>query len=142
MSDRIRSSLAACFVLALLMSTACDSVKAPPQGRGDPLLRQNYPNVTVGDELDEWLYIGDITVVPGGNVEPLSVTVPVRLAWDEGREIQYRFFFMDQFGRPLKRDPLWKYTSLPPRTQVFLMGNPMETTAVEWRLEIKAATVK
>jgi hypothetical protein len=54
--------------------------------------------------------------------------------------VQYRYLFMDAQGRPVERNEVgWKYQVLPPGVERFLEGNALDTTAVNWRLEIRPA---
>lgn len=100
---------------------------------------QQYPNVTVAGEIGRFLAI-DQPVVEQDDV--MKVTVPVRLLSDPGysSSVQYRFLFQNANGAPARGGAMnWRFVNLPPRNQVFLTGNAMDTDAVDWRCEIRLA---
>jgi len=133
------------FLLAPLTATlvvGCEQDTAKPPGRiaDDPLPSSEYPQVAVLEGLKGWLAAGKIVEEPG---PPLAVTVPVRALTDnKDLNVQYRFFFFDEKGAPLERDPHgpdWHYMKMPSRSQVFMRANALDSNAKTWRLEIRPA---
>lgn len=114
---------------------ACDPIKAPGSAQFDPL--PEYPKVTALEGLKDWVVVNDVVVDPG---PPMEVTVPARAKTDyEELNVQYRFFFYDSAGRPLQNAPDWHYMRMPSRTEVYMQANALDTTATDWRLEIRPA---
>jgi predicted small secreted protein len=133
-----RSSLVCVGLVALAAGlSACDTIKAPGAGRADPLPRENYPQITSLDGLSQWIGY-DSPIVNRDSV--LKVTAPAR-ALTDGHElnVQYRFFFLDESGRPLTQNPDWRYMRMPSRSQVFFEGNALDKSAKDWRLEVRPA---
>jgi len=52
--------------------------------------------------------------------------------------VQYRFIFLDAAGLPLRSQTDWRFMRLEPQNQVFLQGNAIDTSAVDWRCEIQS----
>jgi len=91
--------------------------------------------------LSRWLVISEPVVARSANAGPLTVSVPLRLLSvtpDQFARVQYRFIFLDAAGLPLRSQSDWRYLRLEPRNQVFLQGNAIDTTAVDWRCEIQS----
>lgn len=128
-------------VLAVLLA-GCESdpMKAPPGGRVDLLPLEDYPQIVVTSNLQKWLAFSPATVVPSSEKQPMSVQVPVRSLYDKGQlRIQYRFEFLDEKGLPVGPPPGYRFAVLEPRLLVYLEGNAMETSAVDWRLVVRPA---
>ncbi len=115
-----------------------DTVKAPYGGKQDPLPRVNYPQITVEGPLQPFLVFDTPTVSKESGV--LKVVTPVRLQSD-GQEsnVQYRYIFLDAGGMPLRGPADWRYFRFPSRQQVFLEGNALDSSASDWRLEVRPA---
>ena len=131
--------LATCTLL--LAACASDPMKLPPGGRADLLPIKDYPQIVATRGLDQWLAFSPAYVDPSTDLSPLRVTVPVRSLYDKGQlRIQYRFEFFDERGLPVGPAPGYRFAVLEPRIQNnYLEGNAMETTAVDWRLEVRPA---
>lgn len=131
----------AAVLLAVMAGPGCqqDTVKAPYGGKQDPLPAQSYPQIAVDGPLQPFLAFDAPKVSRDGGV--LKVVTPVRLQSDKGYEsdLQYRYTFLDAGGLPLRSQADWRYVRLPSRRQVFLEGNAMDTTASDWRLEVRTA---
>jgi uncharacterized protein YcfL len=135
-------TLAALAGLSLTM-TACDTVKAPFSPKGDQVPKALYPKVVLQSTLADWIVLAEPVAAPAPNGGPLTVSVPIRLTSerpDQFARIQYRFIFLDASGVPLRSQSDWRYMRLEPRNQVFLQGNATDTTAVDWRCEIRSGT--
>ena len=125
--------------LALVLGGCADQIKAPPGPRRDPLPPGAYPQIVPLGGLAPWLYFDNPMVTPSSADRPMQVTVPVRLVYDEPRDVQYGFQFFRADGRPLDTNKKWRWMHLEPRTQFFFEGNALETTAADWQLEIRPA---
>ena len=134
----VKASSSAFLLSALICMASCnDQYKAPGGARSDPLSSNSYPQIASMEGLEEFLG-WDAPIVSHDGV--LVITTPVR-ALTDGKElnVQYRFFFFTQDGRPLDSNPNWRFKRLPSRTQVFLEGNALDSNAEDWRLEIRPA---
>lgn len=121
--------------VGVLVSAGCS--KDPRAPEMDPLRYANYPNITALEKLHRNVVLCKVHEEPG---PPLQVTVQVRnRTRDDERHMQYRFFFLNENGRPENPNPDWRYVKLPARTIVFLEGNALDRDAVEWRLEMRPA---
>lgn len=117
--------------------TACNTIKAPPAARTDPLAAQDYPQIVMLEGLDSYLAVSNVVQDPG---PPMDVTVFARgLTNGEQPHVQYRFTFMDRQGRSLERDAAWHYMTVPSRTRVEFRANALDSRAVDWRLEVRPA---
>ncbi len=115
-------------------------VRAPGGAGLDPLPGIQYPKVEAAEGLSGYLVVSGVEATPATARAPMSVIVAVRSQTDhEEIEAQYRFFFFDEKHRPLATEPDWRRARLPSRSQVFLEGTASETTAVDWRLQIRPA---
>lgn len=128
--------VAGCLGVAVL--AGCDTTKAPGEAQADPLLRAMYPKVAALEGLEDYLVFSEPSVELGSG-RPLSVSVPIRARTDEQLNIQYRFEFFDRDGRPVQPAMDWRYLLLPGRAQRFLQGAALDTSAVDWRLEVRPA---
>lgn len=133
--------LAAVFAVPAL--TACqptDTVKAPFTPKPDQLSKEIYPKVVCEKPLADWLVSGPPVV--RNETGPLQVTVPLRLTSDNPSQFartQYRFIFLDAAGVPLRAQSDWVYFQLEPRNEVRITGNSLDTTATDWRFEIRCS---
>ncbi len=127
--------------LALVLGgcAAADHAKAPPGPLRDPLPPQAYPEIVPTGGLARWLYFDNPIVTPGTDDRPMQVSVPVRMVYNEPREIQYCFQFFGADGRPLDSRKEWHWKHVEPRIRFFLEGNALQPEAVEWNLEIRPA---
>lgn len=140
MSPNLRASLRAAALLVVGVSIAACSPpdrRGPDPAGGDPLLRANYPNVVVMEQLAPYIVVSE-PVVERTEVGSLRVSVPVRAATRvENLNTQYRFDFLDEQGRPIRPEQSWRFIQLPSRTQRFLEATSLDDRAVDWRLEIR-----
>ncbi|MBS0195964.1 MAG: DUF1425 domain-containing protein [Planctomycetes bacterium] len=140
---KTRTLIALAVLSPLVMLAACqssDPVKAPFTPGPDLLPTENYPKVVIELPLQQWV-VASAPVV-STETGPMSVSVPIRLTSDlpsQFARTQYRFIFLDASGVPLRAQTDWKYMRLEPRNQVFLKGTSLDTTAKDWRCEIRSA---
>jgi uncharacterized protein YcfL len=115
-----------------------DNVKAPGYVQQDPLPAEQYPRVDLDASLQTWLVSSTAPrVVPG---PPMAVTYTCRAKTDvEELNVQYRYLWFDKNGAPLNDNPTWQYKRMPSRSEVFFTGNATDSTAVDWRLQIRPA---
>lgn len=132
-----RYTLAAALLFAMLPLAACDTTKAPGEGRADPILRENYPRIVALQDLDRYLAFSPADVQDAGGTKPLSISVPVRVKSDEDFHVQYRYEFFDKSGRPIRPEMEWRYLKMPARAQVFMEGAALDTHATDWRLVVR-----
>ena len=141
-------SITICVAMASL--TACDTTKAPAGARQDPLYSEAYPSVVLMEGLDRGLVAGEPIVTHATPERPMQVTVPIRSIDDRPLNVQYRFLFLDEAGRPMNDGPGgWRFVNIGPRVQIFVKGNSMEalsavgsargTNPADWRLELRPA---
>ncbi len=131
------TAAAAMIAGATLAGCASNATRTPFTGHYAPL--QQYPRVTVAGELSNFIAV-DPPIVEQQDV--MKVSVPVRLLSDPGysSSIQYRVLFFTETGAPARGGAMnWRFVNLPPRNQVFLTGNAMDTDAADWRCEIRLA---
>ncbi len=120
----------------------CDTVQAPHAGRVDQLPIDDYPKVSVAKKLHRHLRLSPPEVEQGSHDRPMRVTVPVRSLLDRRSiNVQYRFEFFDEVGRPIDRQSEhgWRLKELTPRIQTFFDGNALDVNAADWRLTIRSA---
>ncbi len=124
---------------ALLAGCQTDPVMAPDAGMGDLLPIEDYPQIVVTSGLAPYLAFSRPNVQLGPD-KPMSVIVPVRvLSEDQAVNTQYRFRFFDERGRVLQPEMGFRYKRLPARVQEFLEGAAYDTSAVDFRLEVRTA---
>ena len=130
----MRLVLTLLFLSTLTTLIACkkDTVKAPFTPKPDELSRELYPRVVCEKPLADWLVSG--TPIVRRDTGPLDVTVPLRLTSSN----QYRFIFLDASGVPIRSQSEWRYFQLEPRNEFFLRGTALDTTATDWRCEIRS----
>lgn len=122
---------------AAALASGCSHVRPPRAIREDPLPSADYPQIAVLGGLGGAIAAGDVVEEAG---PPLAVTVPMRaLTHDDELNVQYRFFFLNEKGVPLDRDPDWHYMQMPSRSQVFMGANALDQNARTWRLEVRPA---
>ena len=109
-----------------------------PHGvRSDPLDYDDYPQITVLENLHRNVVLTSVVEEEGS---PLRVTVVMRnRTKQEERHVQYRFFFLDSRGVPEDANPDWHYMHMPARTAMYMQGNALDKSAVDWRLEVRPA---
>ena len=116
-----------------------DPVKAPPAGRGDLVLPENYPRIIATQGLDKFLAFSRPVITPTSPNQPMSVSAPVRSLHDRNElNIQYRYEWMDQRGQVLS-DSGWRFAKLAPRVQTQLSGSARDVGATDWRLHVRSA---
>lgn len=120
----------------LAMGVAGCANTAPPVPANDPYGAMGI-HITVQSPLERWLRVGQVNVKRDGL---MAVVVPVRLAYDDpnGYYIQYKFTFLDQYGKPIAAQTEWRMEQLTPRVEKILTGTALDA-AMDWRLEIKPA---
>ena len=125
-------------VVSGLGGCAQDNVKAPGYVQQDLLPADQYPRIDLDASLQTWLVSATAPrVLPG---PPLSVTYACRARTDtEELNVQYRYLWFDKNGVPLNGNPTWQYKRMPSRSEVFFTGNATDSTAVDWRLQIRPA---
>lgn len=129
-------------VLTLALTCGCqsDRYKSPGSAGVDPLPADQYPQAEVTGGLSPYLVISGANITPSTDAKPMSVVSAVRSTWDKNvLNVQYRYFFFDEHHTPLDPDPDWHFAKFPPRSQVYLEGFAMDTTARDWRLQIRPA---
>ncbi len=137
--------MTACGVLGMvaMVISGCDTVRAPYAARNDTVAQANYPKVVVEAGLSPYLAINQPVVNSDSGV--MKVSVPARLLSNPGEfsRIQYKFTFFngptEAGGTPLRTQTEWRYMVMEPRNQVYLEGNALDSTAKDWRLEIRSA---
>ncbi|MBL9002482.1 MAG: DUF1425 domain-containing protein [Phycisphaerae bacterium] len=137
----MRLVLTLLFLSTLTTLIACkkDTVKAPFTPKPDELSRELYPRVVCEKPLADWLVSG--TPIVRRDTGPLDVTVPLRLTSSNPSQFartQYRFIFLDASGVPIRSQSEWRYFQLEPRNEFFLRGTALDTTATDWRCEIRS----
>lgn len=138
----IRGSLTIVAASLACFAGACqkDTMHRPGSAGVDPLPSDQYPKVETSGGLGKYLVISGANVTPGTESKPMSIVSAVRSTWDKDvLNIQYRYYFFDERNSPLNQNPDWRFAKLPPRSQVFLSGGAMDTTARDWRLQIRPA---
>ena len=120
-----------------LSSVGCEST-APPAAEHERVSRSAYPKVTATGNLNDFLAFDEGLVERADN-GAMTVTVPVRILRNKEVPVQYRFFFFDEQGRPLRPEMDWQYEVLPAKTQAFLTGTALDERATDWRLELRPA---
>ena len=134
-----KAAAAAMIGLGLGIVPACDTVKAPPEGRADQLSTANYPRIVAVEGLSEHLAFSKPMVNTASPDQPMKVTVPVRSVYDGyPLQIQYRFEFFNGAGQSLG-DSGWRFEHLEPRVQKQLAAAAMKTQAEDWRLTVRPA---
>lgn len=124
----------------LLGACASDPAKHPGSAQVDPLPGDQYPKIAALEGLSKWISVSGFDVEPAAPTRPIQITTAVR-AMTDGPElnVQYRYVYFDNRSSPINPNPDWQYVRLPSRAQVFLRGSAMDTSAVDWRLEIRPA---
>lgn len=122
--------------LAGLLSGVLAGCDTLPQAKRDPYHDDQYPQVAAIEGMDQYVVYGTPTVV---RVEgrPISISVPMRSRSDSDLNVQYRFEFFDQNKQVVRPEMEWRYIQIPPRMQVFLQGDALDTKAVDWRLTVR-----
>lgn len=138
---RSASRLAAMLLVAslALVLGACESSPYPDAGRTDMMAPGTYPRNVMLDGLGQGVVLGEAIVTPGNDARPIKVVQPVRNILDYPINVQYRFEFFDASRRPLGPDSGWVFRNLPPKAELFLEGAALQTTATDWRLQIRSA---
>lgn len=140
-SRRAAWILTAAVAAAALQGCASPPPHRPPPGSvEDPVPLALYPNINVHRPLTPYILVAD-PIVERDRAGTLRVDVPIRANTrpHEDLNVQYRFQFLDDRGRPLPPEPEWAYVRLDPTIQAFVSANAMDSRAVDWRLEIRPA---
>ena len=127
-------------IAAISLAGCSDPVKAPPTMRGDPVAGA-YPQQIAIEGMNELLVTDEPIVTPGTATKPMSVTVPLRSVYEDGRlNIQYQFTFLDDKGRPIRAQSNgWKFAVVQPLARVYAEGAAMDTNAADWELVVRPA---
>ncbi len=132
-------------VVAMLAAGVClggcnkDNVRAPEGIRTDPLAG-GYPQNIALSGLHNALVIGQPVVDSSIADKPMRISVPLRSVAEGTLRVQYRFILLDDRGRPVRTNQEgWRYQVLARRAEVFLETTALDTDAVDWRLEVRAA---
>jgi hypothetical protein len=140
---RTQSTLSFAVLTVFLTGAGCSyeqTVKPPRAGQTDMLPAHAYPQIAAQDSLDKAVRFGEPVVEPAANGKPMRVTVPARSLDDRhALNVQYRFEFLDDSGRPLTGGTDWRYQSMPSRVQVFFDGVALGGGAADWRLIVRSA---
>lgn len=96
-----------------------------------------YPEVAILGNLGGGVRKHAPIVTPGERGRPMAVSVPLRLMSDRTREVQYRFIFMDQRGKPLPPEMDWTWKVMPARALVYFEAAALDDRATDWRLEVR-----
>lgn len=138
-----RFTAAACLMMLmsfLCLSAGCqDNVRAPAAVRSDPLAG-GYPQKVALNDLDHGIVAEEPIVDASTPDRPMRVTVPVRSVVEHPLNVQYRFTFLDDRGRPIRGETGgWRYVNIAPRVQVAVEASALDTNAADWRLELRPA---
>ncbi len=120
--------------------TGCDTVRPPSSAKIDQLLPEQYPKLVIEDPGLAKL----LAVTPGKVVvdrtpdRPISVSVPIRSLADNTMRVQYRYLWLDEKGREIRRGE-WIRDSFAPRIERQLQGSAVDMKSVDWRLEVRSA---
>jgi uncharacterized protein YcfL len=128
-------------LLTVTVVTGCsDPMKAPPAGQRDLLPADQYPHIVAIEGLAKELRFGQPIVDQPTEQRPLRVIVHTRSTTArQGLNIQYRFEWVDEAGRPVEPDSGWQFVHLEPRVLTPLPGAALDTSAVDWRLVVRSA---
>lgn len=132
----------AAIALAALLGAGCTNT--PKSAGTDRMSPDEYPQVVVEsgrliapNELNKRIVLHGEPVVQR---DPFRVAVILRHhATGKTRYVQYRFRFFDANGVMLDNDPDWHYLELPPRARQQVRGVALDSSAVDWELEIRPA---
>lgn len=135
----MKSAIAAALVSASTLCACQTTTPYPNTGRPDPVLSPaNNPRITViQPELMELLgFDAPIVTKDAGR---LRVAVPVRNLTDTRYTLDYKYTFYDEVGREVR--PAFGYQEfiLNAKEQRRPEAAALDTTAVDWRLQIKWA---
>lgn len=136
----MKNAFVATVLFSLLAAGGCTNEGPPAAGRGDQLAPGAYPQIVALEKLDNVLRFSRPIVDPSEDGRPMRVSVPVRNLDRRELNVQYRFEFQDNAGRPLRTNTGWAYKRLAGRgVETMLEANSLEDTAADWRLEIRPA---
>jgi hypothetical protein len=125
-------------VLLLAAAAALASCSAEPYpGKVDPWRGSKYPNINVLEGLGSDVQFDDPSIIPSRPDRPMTVSVPARNATTGDLNIQYHYVFLDKYNRELLPDTGWHYETIPSSAQRRLAASAIDTTAVDWRLEVR-----
>ncbi|MCX5658446.1 MAG: hypothetical protein NTW19_01835 [Planctomycetota bacterium] len=127
------------FGLFAILAVGCQSSPYPDAGRADMMPPGTYPRNVMMDGVGEGVVLGEATVTAGTADKPIKIQQPVRNILDYPINIQYHFEFFDASRRLVGPDAGWVFKALPPKAEVFLEGSALQTTATDWRLQIRSA---
>ncbi len=135
----LKHTLALALLTALLAACTPNPATPPPAGLADMLPSKDYPQIVATSGLQPFLAF-DRPNVQLGPSQPMSVVTPVRNLDPLAVRVQYRYLFFEKTGRPMEPTMDFQFISLPGNgVQTFLKGAALDTTAVDWRLEVRSA---
>jgi hypothetical protein len=135
----VRAALVLASLVAVAGAAGCNE-GPPPAGRADRLSPEQYPRAVALERLDRVLRFGPPIVDRSEEGRPMRVSQPVRNLDRRELNVQYRFEFQDESGRPLKTNSGWAYKTLTgSRVETMLEATALEDTAADWRLEVRPA---
>lgn len=115
-----------------------DTTKAPGYVLADPLPAEAYPKISLLEGLQGFVVMSTSPRVDEG--PPMKVTAQLRAKTDyQNLAVQYRYFFFDKNASPINANPDWQYVLMPSRVETFMIGQALDRTAADWRLEIRPA---
>ena len=136
---RLFSFVLSVVLVVIWMLTGChDPVMAPGTAQIDPLYQSGHGKVLALEELHRFVAASE-PIVEAGSERPMMVTVPIRLLADEQINVQYRFDFFVRKGVPVAPEMSWAFMALPARARVYMQGASLDTTATDWRLQLRPA---
>lgn len=113
----------------------CAKPTPPPGAMVDMVALNNYPQITVMDNLQPWLVVN--RVQPQKVDDLLNIDVDMRWTGKQYVYLEYRFIFFDDQGRALNTDPAWRTGEAAPGTVEYMQGRANNESADTWRLEIR-----
>ena len=116
--------------------SGCDALTNLTKAKSGSLTHTSYPQITTFEGLEGQLLFGP-PIVKRGTYQPIHVAIPVRAAHDQPQRVQYRFEYFNSSGRPLRPSMDWRYLLLPVGGERIMDGSALNTTAVDWRLEVR-----
>ena len=107
----------------------------------------DYPNIRVSEDLQSALNFSppsktfsSISLKASSpHIPSMRVSVPFKSVDDNIHPLYYRFWFFNQLGHTIGQAPGFTLMQLKPQIQDYLEGSTLDTTATDWRLEIRSA---
>ena len=115
--------------------TGCAGPTPPPGAMVDMVALNNYPQITVMDNLQPWLVVNRLQPQKVDGL--LNVDVDMRWTGKQYVYLEWRFIFFDASGRAQNTDPAWRTGQAAPGTDEYMQGRANNESAETWRLEIR-----